>query len=987
MHSWETAETVPATAENVAPRATRGPLLDNGVVATNLGKGDWIWQMPTTESHIGVATVQGVIDYEVSLGMKWITVKCGDGGSIWTQFNSDLVTRAHNAGLKIFGWGYAYGNNVAGEINVAVNALNLGADGFIIDAETEYETNTNRFANAITYASAIKTNYPNRFLAHAPFPYLNVHSGFPYVQFGQYCDAVMPQDYWGAIGTTPENVVVQMNSRWRTWQTAVATTNPAAIKPLIPIGQSYAPVTGAEMARFANALLTNTPMATAGGYNGISFWDAQERTTDMDNALRALVIGPNIPPYFLSQPLSRALDTGAGLSLSASAGGPGPISYRWRFNNSFIGGATGTSYSLVNAHPTNTGYYSVVASNANGSVTSRVVSVTVYPPQTVVFSDNFDSNTAANWMTNKSSSDTRVTFNYNYAADGIASAPHSVGGTTRGMKLEANMTAGAIAALSLSPVGQSFAGDHRLHFDMWMNVNGPFPGGGVGSTEYVTAGIGTAGNRVQWTGGGTTADGYWFSVDGEGGVTDTSTTTSDYAAYVGTAVQLTGTGIYAAGTDATARGNLNSYYVAAIPGGLSAPSLQKSTYAQQSGALDAGTVGFAWHDVMISRRGNIVEWSIDGFKLATVSNATFAANNVFIGYWDPFISVSDNAALSFGLVDNVRVEVPSVAPTISGQPQDTMVVQGSNATFTVTASGVPSPTYQWRFNGTNIQNATASSYTRANAQPADAGPYSVLVSNVAGFLLSSNATLTVNVPPTITNEPVDLTVNQGDPATFSVGAFGSPSPAYQWQHEGTNVAGTSSDFVLNNTQPDQAGAYRVILSSTAGSVTSQVAMLTVNIPPSISGQPQDQTAAPGSNATFTVLAGGTAPMSYQWRFEGADIAGATTNSFTRANVQTNDVGQYSVFITNMAGSILSSNAILSILSPEAPHFDLISLLPDQRVQVVISGGTGRTYLLEISSNLLDWTNIATLTNTTGMVEFIDDPATNAQRIYRVKLAP
>jgi hypothetical protein len=322
VHSWETAETVPATAENVAPRATRGPLLDNGVVATNLGKGDWIWQMPATETHIGVATVQGVIDYEVSLGMKWITVKCGDGGSIWTQFNSDLVTRAHNAGLKIFGWGYAYGNNVAGEINVAVNALNLGADGFIIDAEAEYETNTNRFANAITYASAIKTNYPNRFLAHAPFPYLNVHSGFPYVQFGQYCDAVMPQDYWGAIGTTPENVVVQMNSRWRTWQTAVATTNPAAIKPLIPLGQSYAPVTGAEMARFANALLTNTPMATAGGYNGISFWDAQARTPDMDNALRALVIGPNIPPYFLSQPLSRALDTGAGLSFSASAGGP-----------------------------------------------------------------------------------------------------------------------------------------------------------------------------------------------------------------------------------------------------------------------------------------------------------------------------------------------------------------------------------------------------------------------------------------------------------------------------------------------------------------------------------------------------------------------------------------------------------------------------------------------------------------------------------------
>ena len=89
---------VPATAQTV---------LANGVVASNLGKGDWIWEMPQTESRLGVSTSQAVINYEVSMGMKWITVKCGDGTSVWSQFSSTLVQQAHAAGLKIFGWGYA----------------------------------------------------------------------------------------------------------------------------------------------------------------------------------------------------------------------------------------------------------------------------------------------------------------------------------------------------------------------------------------------------------------------------------------------------------------------------------------------------------------------------------------------------------------------------------------------------------------------------------------------------------------------------------------------------------------------------------------------------------------------------------------------------------------------------------------------------------------------------------------------------------------
>src|SRR5271165_1114947 len=83
-------------------------LLDNGVDPYHLGKGDWIWQMSAMEANIGVSTVQAVIDFEKAHGMQFLIVKCSDGGqwgsSYWPQFNTDLVTRCHAAGIKIFGF-------------------------------------------------------------------------------------------------------------------------------------------------------------------------------------------------------------------------------------------------------------------------------------------------------------------------------------------------------------------------------------------------------------------------------------------------------------------------------------------------------------------------------------------------------------------------------------------------------------------------------------------------------------------------------------------------------------------------------------------------------------------------------------------------------------------------------------------------------------------------------------------------------------------
>ena len=484
-----------------------------------------------------------------------------------------------------------------------------------------------------------------------------------------------------------------------------------------------------------------------------------------------LVIVTNaLPNVTLVPQLNRVVDSGGSVSFTGVVSGTPPLTCQWLLNGATIPGATSTNITIANAQTTNAGNYSLVVTNISGSVTSSIVSLTVYPPQATVFSDSFDSNSAASWIVNESSSDNAVIFNFDYSTLGIPSAPHSTGGTTLGVQMKANLTLGVVAALSISPTNQSFSGDYRLHFDGWINVNGPFPGGGLGSTEFLTAGIGTAGNRTEWTGSGSTADGYYFSADGDGGVSASSTTTGDYSGYAGTVWKNASSGIYAAGS----LDNASPYYTATFPTGQSAPALQQANYPQQTGALNPGTFGLAWHDVIVSRRGSTVNWAVDGVLFATISNATFTASNVFVGFWDPFASLSSNNIINFGLVDNVRVEVPAVAPAITAQPQSVWAGFGSNVTFSVTASGLPAPALQWLFNGTNLPGMTDASLTVTNIQAANAGNYSVVATNVAGSLISSNALLSI-----IPTQPAQFQLISLQPGgSLQLVASGQPGATY-----------------------------------------------------------------------------------------------------------------------------------------------------------------------------------------------------------------
>jgi autotransporter-associated beta strand protein len=183
----------------------------------------------------------------------------------------------------------------------------------------------------------------------------------------------------------------------------------------------------------------------------------------------------------------------------------------------------------------------------------------------------------------------------------------------------------------------------------------------------------------------------------------------------------------------------------------------------------------------------------------------------------------------------------------------------------------------------------------------------------------------VPVAPSIVTQPQDQSVSSGQNATFAVVPNGTLPLFYQWFYNtGTPLANaTNSALTIVNAQSPNAGGYSVIVSNAYGSVTSVVAQLTVTVtPPSIITQPQDLTLIPGQSATFSVVAIGNAPLSYQWYFNtSTPLPGATATTLILPSVQASDAGSYSVLVSNNLGSVISSNALLSVnTNPVAPLF-------------------------------------------------------------------
>jgi hypothetical protein len=272
-----------------------------------------------------------------------------------------------------------------------------------------------------------------------------------------------------------------------------------------------------------------------------------------------------------------------------------------------------------------------------------------------------------------------------------------------------------------------------------------------------------------------------------------------------------------------------------------------------------------------------------------------------------------------------------VAPSITAQPSNQTVTAGQTATFSVGATGTPSPTYQWSKNNAAIAGATSASYTTPVTVAADNGSqFTVTMSNSAGSITSTAATLTVNVPPSVTTQPSNQTVTAGQTATFTVATTGTPAPTYQWLKNNVAISGaTSASYTTPATVAADNGAqFTVTATNVAGNQTSNPATLNVNVPPSFTTQPSNQAVTVGQTATFTSSASGIPAPTYQWSKNNVAISGATSASYTTPATVIGDNGsQFTVTATNVAGNQTSNPATLTVNPVLNPAPGLTSISP------------------------------------------------------------
>ena len=305
--------------------------------------------------------------------------------------------------------------------------------------------------------------------------------------------------------------------------------------------------------------------------------------------------------------------------------------------------------------------------------------------------------------------------------------------------------------------------------------------------------------------------------------------------------------------------------------------------------------------------GLAYQWRKNGSDIPGANAATYTINGITstsAGSYDVVVSGTCSPSVTSTAV-SLTVDA---APIINTQPQAQTVCAGTNATFTVAASG-SGLTYQWRRNGTDISGANSSTYTVTGATAASAGNYDVVVRTSCNTSVTSGiAALTVNASPAIGTQPQNQAVCAGGTATFTVSATGT-GLSYQWRINGNDIPGANSNtLTINNVTPGNTGNYTVVVSGTCTpSVTSGAATLSLTAAPAISTQPQNQTGCVGANVSFTVTATG-AGLTYQWRKSGADIPGANSATYTINGITAASAGSYDVVVSGTCSPSVTSNA-------------------------------------------------------------------------------
>jgi alpha-tubulin suppressor-like RCC1 family protein len=276
-------------------------------------------------------------------------------------------------------------------------------------------------------------------------------------------------------------------------------------------------------------------------------------------------------------------------------------------------------------------------------------------------------------------------------------------------------------------------------------------------------------------------------------------------------------------------------------------------------------------------------------------------------------------------------------PEITQQPTDQTVHENATATFKAEASGVPAPSAKWEKSTdggvtyNEISGAKNPTLKVTNVtKEMDGWKYRVTFTGFGASVTSEAATLHVVEPPVIEVEPQNVTLKEGETATFHTAARGSPSPTVQWEvstNHGSSwsaISGATADrLTIASAKTSQSGyEYRAAFTNAAGKVMSEAATLTVQKAPAVTKQPSNATIEEGHSAVFEATASGFPAPTVQWEVSTdgggtwSPIEGATADQLTVADAQTSQTGdEYRAAFANVAGQVTTNAATLTIQDP------------------------------------------------------------------------
>jgi len=632
-----------------------------------------------------------------------------------------------------------------------------------------------------------------------------------------------------------------------------------------------------------------------------------------------------VAPTILTQPRGFTLDVGQSGALGVAATGTEPFAYQWYRNGARMDGETQSVLIIREAQASDAGTYSVVVVNIAGAAQSdpAVVRVNVVAPslgagpvsQTVVAGSTVRMSVSA-------SGSPPMSYQWRRGTSVLSDGGNVSGATTANITL-ANVQssdAGNYTCIVANSAGSATSSTAILTVNIAPQITSnpthrTIAVGGSASLSVVAVGTGPL--TYQWKRGtANVVNGAGIS----GATTATLTFANAQAAQSGDYSVVVSNSVGAAVSEPATLSVLSLPTIAVAPTNRTVAVGSCAIFVVQ--AAGSPPFGYRW------KKGTVA--LVDGPNISGSDSSSLSLCNVQAADVGGYSCTVTNAV---GSVNSVAATLTvNNAPLITSQPTNRIIAVGGSHSFSVVASGTGPLVYQWKRGSTNLLNgpgvagATTAILTLANVQLGQSGQYSVAVSNSVGSTASQTAVLTVLSPPTIAGSPTNRVVAVGSCVTFGTQPAGSPPFEYRWRKgtvalvDGPNISGSaSSNLSLCNVQPADAGSYSCSVSNLVGGVTSSAATLTVNIPPLITGQPTNRTIAIGNSTTFSVVAAGTGPLTYQWKrgvtnlVNGAGISGATTPTLTLANVQTTQAGEYSVVVTNSVGVAASQSARLDVV--------------------------------------------------------------------------